>query len=149
MANKPSFYQMLVDVSKQPVKKRAGVLRYYVQNVPNLQAYLHFTFHPKAQFDLPAGVPPYKPGEPLNSETFMYKEIRKANYLLTVESGANPNIHRIKKETMFIQMLEFVHPDDATLLIGMKDKTCPVKNITYKLVSEAFPDMLPTLEKAK
>lgn len=149
MANKPSFYQMLVDVSKQPVKKRAAVLRYYVQNVPNLQAYLHFTFHPNAQFDLPAGVPPYKPGEALNSETFVYKEMRKINNLLTVESGANPNIHRIKKETMFIQILEFVHPDDAKLLVAMKDKKCPVKNITYNLVSEAFPDMLPILEKTK
>lgn len=146
---KPTFTQMLKDISKKPQTQRADALKYYVKHVPNLQAYLHFTFHPKAVFDLPEGEPPYKPGEPINAETFIYKEIRKANHLLTTESGGNPNLHRIKKETMFLQMIEFVHPDDAKLLIGMKEKKCPIKNITYKLVSEAFPGMLPALEKAK
>jgi hypothetical protein len=146
---KPTFTKMLQDVSKKPASQRSDALKYYVKHVPNLQAYLHFTFHPAAQFDLPAGEPPYKPTELVDAEALIYKEIRKANNLLTTESGGNPNIHRIKKETMFIQMLEYVHPDDAKLLVAMKDKKCPIKNITYKLVSDTFENMLPAVKKAK
>ena len=146
---KPTFTKMLQDVSKKPAAQRSEALKYYVKHVPNLKAYLHFTFHPSAKFDLPDGIPPYKPTDLVDAEALIYKEMRKANYLLTTDSGGNPNIHRIKKETMFIQMLEYVHPDDAKLLVAMKDKKCPIKNITYKLIHDTFEDMLPAAVKAK
>ena len=38
-------------------------------------------------------------------------------------------------------MLETVDKDDAKILIGMKDKEIPVKNVTQKLTERAFPDL--------
>ena len=43
---------------------------------------------------------------------------------------------------MFIQMLEGLHPEEATLLCLTKDKNLTSKyKITYDIVKEAFPDI--------
>jgi len=45
---------------------------------------------------------------------------------------------------MFIELLETVDAEEAELIIAAKDKKSPYKNITKKLVQEAFPGLLPT-----
>ena len=58
----------------------------------------------------------------------------------------DPNISKVKREQLWIQMLEGLHWKEADLLNLMKDKniTNKYKSITYELISEAFPGMLPT-----
>ena len=48
----------------------------------------------------------------------------------------------VKRERMFIDMLESIHPRDAELVCNMINKKPPMKGITEKLVKEAFPDLL-------
>ena len=48
----------------------------------------------------------------------------------------------VKREKMFLDILETVHPRDADLLVGMINKDMPIKGITKKLVKEAFPDLI-------
>jgi hypothetical protein len=43
---------------------------------------------------------------------------------------------------MFIQILESIDPEDAKLLLAVKDKRIPYNGITQKLVKEAFPNLL-------
>jgi hypothetical protein len=40
---------------------------------------------------------------------------------------------------LFIEFLESLDPDDAELIIGMKDKKLPFRGLTKKTVCEAFP----------
>jgi len=48
----------------------------------------------------------------------------------------------LRRETMFIQMLEGLHPEEAALLCLVKDKQLGKKyKITKEMVSEAFPDI--------
>ena len=44
---------------------------------------------------------------------------------------------------MFIDMLESVHPDEADILIAMKDKAFTGKfgGVTKKMVAEVWPDL--------
>jgi hypothetical protein len=56
--------------------------------------------------------------------------------------GGNPNLNAIKREQIFIQMLESINADDAELLVAMKDKKSPYKNITKDIVVEAFPGLI-------
>ena len=46
----------------------------------------------------------------------------------------------LRRETMFIEMLESVDFNDAKLLLSLKEKKMPFKSITKKLVMEAFPN---------
>ena len=51
-------------------------------------------------------------------------------------------MNKLRKETMFINILESLHPSEAEILILVKDKNLQSKyNITKQLVSEAYPDI--------
>jgi hypothetical protein len=45
---------------------------------------------------------------------------------------------------MFISILEAVHPEEAEVLVKMKDKKQLVKGLTKKLVEEAYPGLIQT-----
>jgi hypothetical protein len=59
-----------------------------------------------------------------------------------IKGGKGDQIQGFKREKMFIDMLEAVHPEDAKLLIKMKDKQNLGKGITKKLVQEAYPGLI-------
>jgi len=58
--------------------------------------------------------------------------------------GANPNMKQVKREQLFIDILQAVDPEDADLLVAMKDKTSPYKGLTKDVVYAAFPELFPT-----
>ena len=56
--------------------------------------------------------------------------------------GGNDSLNGIRRETMFIQMLEGLHPDEANIIILAKDKKLSdVYSISYDQVKEAYPDI--------
>ena len=105
---------------------------------PVLKSILKYALDPNIKFLLPEGVPPYKPN--------VYDEpkalLAEANRIYLFIEGGNPNLKPLRREQMFIQMLEYVSPNDAVLLLAMKDKKLPFKNITKEMVREAFPGLL-------
>lgn len=57
--------------------------------------------------------------------------------------GGNDTLSSIRRETMFINVLEGLHPLEAELLCLVKDKKLTDKyNITHDLVKEAYPDIV-------
>ena len=57
--------------------------------------------------------------------------------------GGNDQLNGLRRETMFIQILEGLHPLDAEILCLMKDKKLYDKyKITKENVSEAYPDIV-------
>ena len=54
------------------------------------------------------------------------------------------NVDKIKKETIFIRLLETCHPKDSEIIIAMKDKKLNelYKGITEATVRKAFPNLL-------
>ena len=56
--------------------------------------------------------------------------------------GGNNSLTSLSRETMFIQMLEGLHPFEAQILCLVKDKKLQTKyKITKEIVSEAYPDI--------
>ena len=56
----------------------------------------------------------------------------------------------VKREGMFINMLESLHPAEAELVLAMKEGlTGRYKGITLKLVQDTFPALIKTVEKPK
>jgi hypothetical protein len=110
------------------------------QNVDNdvLTLILRLTFDPGIEFLLPEGTPPYKVCEYPDQQNALYFESRKL-YLFV--KGGNDNLSPFRRETLFVELLQVIDPDDAKLLIAMKDKTLPYKKITKELVSQAFPNL--------
>ena len=110
-----------------------------------LKTILQGCYHPNVKFLLPDTPPPYSESDPIGIETRVYSQIRKFD--LFIEGGRNVN--QTKREMIFIETLESIHPEDAKILINMVAKKDPYKGITEKIVREAFPSLLPEPESTK
>ena len=56
--------------------------------------------------------------------------------------GGNDSLNSVRRETIFINLLEGVHPLEAEILCLVKDKKLQTKyKITKEIVSEAYPDI--------
>ena len=57
--------------------------------------------------------------------------------------GGNDTMSKLRKETMFINILESLHPLEAEILVLVKDKKLQTKyNITKEIVTQAYPDII-------
>lgn len=112
-----------------------------------LKLLFSFAFRPEGKFILPETDPPYREdAAPLGmSPTNLSNEIKRL-YVF-----CRKDLKPIRREQLFIQLLESVHPTEAKLLLAVKDQNIPklYKNITHKLVYEAGFIPNPPPEKPK
>ena len=76
--------------------------------------------------------------------TALRTEYTKLINFVKSSSGAlgNNNLSPLRRENMFIQMIEGLHPLEAEILCLVKDKKLQTKyKISKELVSEAYPDI--------
>ena len=67
---------------------------------------------------------------------------REARNFYRFVKGGQDGLSTVRRETMFIHILEGLHPLEAEILILVKDKKLTDKyKITKEIVSEAFPDI--------
>ena len=111
-----------------------------------LRTILQGAFHPGVKWLLPEGVPPFKKNDLVDLEGVLYAEARKL--YLFVEGGKN-DLKPLRRETLFVELLESLAPADADLLCAVKDKKIPYKGITPQLVKEAFPGLLGDEQEQK
>lgn len=110
-----------------------------IENYKNdflLKVILAHSFLPNFKFLLPEGEPPFKPAaEPLGmTETNLNTECKKFHNLF-----CNDKLKQIKRESLFIGLLEHIHPTEAEILIAVKDQKLQkmYPKITWKLASDA------------
>lgn len=64
------------------------------------------------------------------------------NFYIYVKGG-NDSMSRLRKETMFINLLQGLHPLEAELMCLIKDKKLTDKyKISFEVVKEAYPDIV-------
>jgi len=143
--SKMTLPELLKMIAEVPQGKRAEHLREIANLKPDIKTVLVYTFHNNFVFDLPEGSPPYKSVDMPDNWGYnrLPKELRKFKYFF-VGNGLNP----IKREKIFIDLLESLSPDEAKLVLMIKDKKLTYKGkqadryaITKKLVVEALPEL--------
>ena len=136
---KMTLPELLTHIGDLPAAKKASALKQIANLTPELKTVLQYTFHKNIVFELPAGVPPYKPMEtPGNwGHNRLPKELRKFQYFLK-----GSTLNSIKRESIFIEVLESVSPEEAKLVLMMKEKKLTYKGINRKLIEEALPEIL-------
>jgi hypothetical protein len=94
-----------------------------------------YGFIPKGKWVLPEGTPPYKPDSaPIDmNPSNLFVESK------SFERFTRTDLSNLKREQMFIQLLENVHPTEAELVIAIKDQEIPklYPNITLDKVVDA------------
>jgi hypothetical protein len=136
--SKMTLPEIFQHVSELPTAKRTDALKQIGNLRKEVKVLMWYVFRKDAKFDLPAGSPPFNKMEvPENmGMNRLPAEIRKLEYLLP-----SSNLNKIKKEKIFIEILEAVTPEEAELVLQVKDKKLKYKGITRKLVEEALPEV--------
>ena len=136
----PFVHEILELVDKQRSKaKKIETLREYADDA--LKAILIWNFDPTAISVLPEGPVPYKENEvPIGTDhTSLRREWKNLYHFV---KGGNDRLSAIRRETMFVQMLEGLHPEEAKIICLVKDKDLESKyKITYDIVQQAYPDI--------
>ena len=134
----PLFSEILGKVSKLKTKKEK-VTHLQQYNTDALRMVIKASFDPKVKWALPFGEVPYRANEaPEGTEHNMLSyEARKLYHFI---EGGNNLITQNKRESMFVQMLEGLHPDEADILVAAKDKILhqKYKGLSSNVVREAF-----------
>ena len=74
-----------------------------------------------------------------NGHTTIRREFKNFYHFL---KGGNPGLSAIRRETMFINILEGLHPLEAEILMLVKDKKLSDKyKISQKNVADAYPEI--------
>ena len=170
LATNPFAFEVLDLASKQRAKARKiEVLRKY--DDPSLRSLFIWNFDPSIITVLPAGEVPYSSlkDEQNTSGTLTTRIDRQSNTMAysnttsmgnadmtrdrtTIRKehtrfynflkGGNDTLNGLRRETMFIQILEGLHPLEAEILCLVKDKKLQSKyKITHENVMEAYPDI--------
>ena len=135
-----SLVTILADVAKAKNKKEKKEVLLKHGNNGALKEILKYTYDPNIKFLLPPGNPPYKSVvDETENPTYLYGLVRKL--YLFVERG-NPNLKSQRREYLFIELLESIHPKEAEILLQMKDKKLKCNGLTYNLVKETFPKLI-------
>ena len=165
----PFTFEVLNLVSKQRTNiKKVEVLQKY--NDPSLRAIFIWNFDESVISSLPVGIVPYSSvGEQgsfsgtlsekiddavgkmselgsnsLGSQDQGFSSIRKEyTKFYNFIKGGNDSLSSLRRETMFINVLQGLHPLEAEILCLVKDKQLETKyKITKELVSQAYPEIV-------
>lgn len=98
-------------------------------------------FDDSIQFLIPTGNPPYTPADERTGKP-LHKYTKRFRYF--AQGGPGERIQSYRREKMFIEMLEMLHPKEVTIVTAMKDKKFAglYKGLTKKIVQEAFPKLI-------
>ena len=133
----PLFSELLEKCSKLKTKKQK-VKFLQENNTDSFRMVIKSSFDPKIEWLLPEGPVPYTPNDaPEGTEhTDLAWEARK---LYNFVKGGNGSLSQNKREAMFVQMLEGLHPSEAELLVAAKDKSLhrAYKGLSANVVKEA------------
>tara|TARA_Y100000361_G_C11091388_1_gene306620 strand:+ start:358 stop:843 length:486 start_codon:yes stop_codon:yes gene_type:complete len=140
LPSNPLLSEVLTKVSKQRTKaKKIQVLK--ENESLHLKAILIWNFDDTVVSVLPEGEVPYNKNEaPAGTEhTYLAHEWK---VLYNFVKGGNDFLRPVKREQLFLQLLEGLHPDEADIVCLVKDKNLTEKyKLTRPVVEEAFPDI--------
>lgn len=120
-------------------EERVNILK--TNDMTALLDVLRGTFDNSIQWNLPEGAPPYTPALPESVPSTLLKQHQKFKYFVQGFKESE-SLNKIRRERMFIDILESIHPKDAEILIAMINKKSPSESLTKKVVQEAFPGLI-------
>ena len=170
LPKKPFVFEVLDLVSKQKSKaKKVEVLKKYDEF--HLRSLFLWNFDTTIESALPDGEVPYQSYDDQNTysgtlSTKMQEDIRAmhetGSFSMGVSAtqgrttirreiknfyhfvkGGNDGMNNMRRESMFINILQGLHPLEAEIVCLVKDgKLSDKYNITREIVEEAYPDIL-------
>ena len=109
---------------------------------PGLTDILRIQYDDTIVSALPEGAPNYRQDDA--PKDYQYTILNKAytQFKYFFKGPIANDMKPLKRESLFLNLLESLHVEEAELLIAAKDKKMKYKGITKKLVRDAFPNLI-------
>ena len=137
----PFIHEILELVNEQRSKaKKVEILKEYETDA--LKSLFIWNFDPSVVSLLPEGEVPYNKNDvPVGTDhTSLRREYRQLYHFV---KGGNDQLSALRRESMFIQLLEGLHPDEAEIICLVKDGQLNKKyKLTRDIVETAYPDII-------
>ena len=143
-----SLHEIFTEVDKvTAVSKKAQILK--DNESDGLKIVLRGAFDTGIEWLIPDSKPPYEPNDApaydladmkLTLEASKIGRFAKFNGQETTQGRG---LTKTRREQLFIQLLEGLHPTEAEILLSMVKKKLNYKGLTAKLSNKAFPNLIP------
>jgi len=95
----------------------------------------------RVQWLVPDSAPPWNKNEfEDEAKGLLYKEARRLK--IFIKGGGYDDLNQIKRETLFIQLLQDIDNDDADMLAHHCIAQKPFKGLQKKTINKAFPGLI-------
>jgi len=128
----------LIEKSKEE-DEAVGIVQKFGKKYSSFLDYLRCVYDDRIVFLLPEGKPPYTPADPTSVASSWHKKHLHLKYF--VRKGVSDDVGAIKRESMFIGVLESIHPEDALIVCDMIQKKPTVSKLNKEIVNKAFPGL--------
>lgn len=121
------------------VERKVEILKEYKGD--HIKAILIWNFDKGITSAIPKGEVPYKKNDAPAGTTHT-RLAHEWRTLFNYVKGGNDKISQMKREQMFVQLLEGLHADEAEVVCLTKDKELQSKyRITRSVVEQAYPEI--------
>ena len=140
---KPAIQEIFEKASGLKTKKEKIAYLQEMGQYPAFKDILRINYDDDVVPLLPSGETPYRKDDAPEGMQYqsLHKEYRRFTYFFK-GSPAAENLSPIKRESMWIDLLESLSGGESELLAAAKDKRLRYKGITKKLIMEAFPGLI-------
>jgi hypothetical protein len=106
-----------------------------------LHSVFQLTYNSHISWLLPPGTPPYRPLDPdLDQEGRLIAELKNFSYFIANDGKpVQPDAKQMRREQLFVRILESIEPEDAELVIQMKERE--IRGVSKNVVQKAFPEL--------
>lgn len=102
---------------------------------------LRIIYDPSIEVLLPESSPPWKKNHYIGVEGMLYKEARRLR--IFIKGGGYDGLDMVKRENLFIKLLEDIDNGDAELLCKILPRQ-PLDGLSPEILLEAFPNLYNT-----
>ena len=123
----------VLDTRESKVKQ----IRKLSAQYPSFNDYLRGLFDERITWLIPEGKPPYTPSSEAHPSSWD-KQHMSLKYF--VKGTGYDEMNQVKRETLWINILECIHPEDSVMVADMPDRRHKT-SLSKELVSEALPSL--------
>jgi len=136
--NMKYVFEMLNEVkdAKSSEDKVATLKKY---NIWALKDVLKGTYDTSLEWVIPKGKPPFEPNQGHNAPANLLQEHKQFKYF--VEGKLSAELTKVRREMLYIKLLESVHPKDAEVVINMTIGK-KIAGVPKTIVEKAFPGLI-------
>lgn len=138
------MYEILDQINSTDSKNEKK--RIMIENsTPWFKELLSYTFDPKYQFYVNKFPDDYiEPNDTAPGISFsdIQSELKRV-YLFVKGNPTADTLTSEKRNILLVQMLESFEPNEAKVFVNMLNKDLKTRGLTYNLVTEVFPGLLP------